>query len=413
MERIETRVDRQGDAALRLSRSSRINRRAFLGTLALGSAAAFGACQPRPETAQTPAVAPANSAGAAAGATGAESERQWNELIDAARREGRVVVATQPRPKLRTDLPAAFQRRFGIELEYQGIPTGELMSRLDAERAAGQYNLDVVLAGATSLYTQAMPNRLLDPLRPALVSPEVTDGAKWVSGRVWFMDPEQEYILRLSNLKSLVVAVNTDYFPASTFTSWRDLLDPRYRGKISVHDPGIAGSGWNTANYLLRMLGEDYVRTLYVDQQPGLSRDERQLSDWIARGAYPISLGLTATQIEPLREDAFPIGVVLRDTPEAPGVISGGTGLGGLVNRAPHPNAAKLFLNWIAMPEGQQVWNQALEFLSVRTDVDNAWAADYVKPSPGVNYFDTYDWDYVMSTRSPEELEKLRRLVGR
>jgi iron(III) transport system substrate-binding protein len=323
------------------------------------------------------------------------------------------VVATQPRPKLRTDLPAAFQRRFGIELEYQGIPTGELMSRLDSERAAGQYNLDVVLAGATSLYTQAMPNRLLDPLRPALVSPEVTDGSKWVSGRVWFMDPEQEYLLRLSNLKSLVVAVNTDYFPASTITSWRDLLDSRYRGKISVHDPGIAGSGWNTANYLLRMLGEDYVRTLYVDQQPGLSRDERQLSDWIARGAYPISLGLTATQIEPLREDAFPIAVVLRDTPEAPGVISGGTGLGGLVNRAPHPNAAKLFLNWIAMPEGQQVWNQALEFLSVRTDVDNAWAADYVKPRPGVNYFDTYDWDYVMSTRSPEELEKLRRLVGR
>jgi iron(III) transport system substrate-binding protein len=299
----------------------------------------------------------------------------------------------------------AFQRKFGIEVEYVGVPTGQLMARLEGERAAGLYSIDVLMSGATSLYTQAMPNGYVDPLRPALIHPEVLDASKWVGGRIWFMDPEQQYVLRYSNVLTLVACVNTQYFPASDFKSWRDLLDPRYRGKISAHDPGVAGTGWNTANYLLRQLGEDYIRTLYIDQQMGIGRTEHEIAEWMARGSYPISLGLISTQIEPLRADGFPIAVILRETPEAPGVAGAGAGLGVLINRAPHPNAAKLFMNWAATREGNEVWNRALEYVSVRTDVDSSWAPDYVTPKPGVNYFDTYDWDYVMSTRSQEELE--------
>jgi iron(III) transport system substrate-binding protein len=387
----------------------RISRRSLVGTVVFGGAAALLGCQPRAADSPTSAV----PAGAPSAPVVPEAQRQWNELIEAAKREGRVVVSSAPAPRMRTELPAAFQKRFGIEMEYVGARTGDVLTRLEAERAAGQYNLDVLVGGATSLYTQAYPKGWLDPVRPALVDPDVTDGSKWLVGRPWFMDPEEQYILRLSNQSTLIATVNQQYFPASEIRTWRDLLDPRYRGKISVYDPGVSGTGWNTANYLLRQLGEDYLRGLYIDQQPGISREERQLADWLARGTYPISLGLNPTEIEPLRADGFPIAVVLADTPEAPGIVSAGWSLGTILNRAPNPNAAKLFLNWVASREGQEVWNSALEYVSVRSDLSSDWAPDYAKPKPDVNYFDSYQWDFVLSTRSPEELEKLRRIVGR
>jgi iron(III) transport system substrate-binding protein len=384
----------------------RLSRRAFLGSCALGGAAVVvGACQQR--------STPASPADPGAVGNGAQWETRWNELIDAAKREGTVVVSGAPSPKVRTDLPSAFENRFGVQVEYLGTRTGELMARFEAERAAGQYSVDAVIGGATSLYTVAYPNGWLEPLRPALIHPEVTNPAKWKVGRVWFMDPEEQYILRLSNQQTLHVSVNTEYVAAQDIRAWQDLLDPRFRGRISVYDPSVAGTGWNTANYLLRTLGEDYIVALYQGQQPGMSRDARQLADWLARGTYPISLGISSTDIEPLRSDGFPIELVITDSPETPVVVSAGYGLGTLVSRAPHPNAAKLFLNWMALPEGQEIWNRNMEYVSVRTDIESAWAPDYAKPKPGGQYFDTYDWDYVLATRNPEELEKLKRLVGK
>jgi iron(III) transport system substrate-binding protein len=334
--------------------------------------------------------------------------------VDAAREEGRVVVAGPPTPETRTELAAAFRNRFGVEVEYFAPgSTSVLVTRLIAERAAGQYTVDVILGGAAGLYTHAYPDKMLAPLAPTLIHPEATDPTRWVGGRVWYMDPDQEYILRLSQQLTGEVAVNTQYVQAEDIRSWRDLLDPRYRGKIATGDPGVPGAGSNTAAYLLRMLGEDYVRGLYVGQQPGVSREARQLSDWLARGSYPIALDVGAREIEPLRADGFPIAVVLRDDPEVPPPLAVGFGLGALLDPAPHPSAARLFINWIAMQEGQEVWNRTQASVSVRTDVSNAWAPDYTIPRPGVDYFDSVSWDWTFESRSPAQLEKLKALTGR
>jgi hypothetical protein len=189
------------------------------------------------------------------------------------------VVSGPPTADVRTQLPAAFKRRFGIDLEYLGGRTGDLMTRLQSERAADQYTLDAMIAGASTLYYQAYPGRMLDPIPPVLIHPEATDPAGWVRGAPWYMDPEQQYILRLSNQVTTVVAVNTQFFRAEDIRSFQDLLDPRYRGKISSQDPGVSGQGSANAAYLLYLFGEEYVRALYQDQQVGVSREERQIPD--------------------------------------------------------------------------------------------------------------------------------------
>jgi iron(III) transport system substrate-binding protein len=268
-----------------------------------------------------------------------------------------------------------------------------------------------MIAGAQSLYTDIYPDKMLDPIPPVLVSPEATDASKWLIGRPWFMDPENQYLLRLANYVSSAITVNTEYVKPGEIKTYRDLLDPRYRGKISVWDPIRPGSGWNTANYLIYALGDDFVRGLYQGQDVGVSTDGRQLSDWLARGRYPISLGAGPDEIERLKTDGFTIDAIV-DLPDAPGYVTAGFGLAALVNRAPHPNAAKLFMNWLAMKEGSEVFNRAQVLVSTRADVDNFWAPPYIIPRKGVDYFDTYGWEFTVDGRKPEAVERLRQLTG-
>lgn len=380
-----------------------LTRRQFLRGATLVGGALLVGCQP-------PTAGPPTGAGLPA-RTGAPWEREWDELVAAAKREGTLVLSGPPTPAVREDLPRAFRSSFGVEIEYLGGRTGDLMTRIEAERAAGQYTVDALVSGAQTLYLRAYPQGMLAPIGDLLVHPEATDPTKWVTGKPWFSDPDGKYILRLSNQVTTVVATGEQFVKASDIRAWRDLLDPRYRGRISVYDPTVSGTGQNTAVFLLRSFGDDYVRTVYRDQQPGVSRDERQLADWLVRGTYPVTLGLGAAELEPLRADGFEVGVSA-NLPDATGLVTAGFGQLAVFDPAPHPSAAKLFANWMAMKEGSEVYNRTQVNVSTRTDVINAWAPDYSIPKPGLQYLDAFDWNYVQEARNPEEVERIKRLTG-
>jgi iron(III) transport system substrate-binding protein len=387
---------------------ARLTRRVFFGTLLAGSGAALLAgCQPPPQPAG-PAAARSVAAASPAG-----WEQQWNDLITKAKQEGELVISGPPSGTTRTDLPAAFRNRFGIEMTYLAVNTSDLISKLVAERAAGTYTVDAMLAGAQSVYTVGYDNQMFEPLPPVLIHPDFADPTKWLHGRVWYMDPDQQYVMRVTNFRSLQVWLNSQVVDPSQFHTWQDLLKPEYRGQISVWEPTVPGTGWNTANYLLTVFGESYVTGIYRDQQPGVSRDVRQISDWLARGNYPISLGITSPDAEKLKADGFPIATVLNDVPGVPPMVTAAYGLSVLLKNAPHPNAARLFENWIGLPEGQEVWNRTQVSVSVRTDVPPIWAPDYVVPKPGVDYFDGYDWEYTVRGRDPDKIERMKQLTGR
>src|SRR5688572_5504617 len=99
-------------------------------------------CAPR--TADVPAVMgrPGDPSGASV-----YDDPVWKGLIDAARSEGRVVVAVNPNPDITERLPAVFRERFGVDVELVSGRSGDLMSRLEAERTAGLSTIDVVIAG--------------------------------------------------------------------------------------------------------------------------------------------------------------------------------------------------------------------------------------------------------------------------
>ena len=82
----------------------------------------------------------------------------WDELVAAAKREGKVIVNGSPDPKARPALVNGFKKAFGIEVEYLGGNSSQLAARVQNERAAGQYLVDVGVSGSDTVYGTFLPD---------------------------------------------------------------------------------------------------------------------------------------------------------------------------------------------------------------------------------------------------------------
>lgn len=330
-------------------------------------------------------------------AQGKDWEEEWNKLLAAAREEGSVVVMGSADPDVRRVLPAAFRERFGISVEYIGGRGGDNAARLRVERRAGQYTVDVAFAGLRQLGSTYYPEGWLKPLKPVLILPEALDPTKWKLGRLWFLDPEEKYLLRLYNyITGGILSINTQYVRAEEFKSIKDVLHPRWRGKISVYDPTTTGTGSQDATRFYVQFGEQFLKRLYVEQNPGVSRNKRQLADWVAHGTYPISLGVETEGVIRMKEQGLPVELLY--LPDSPGTLSAGNGVVALMNKAPHPNAARVFVNWIASKEGLEILGRARRKSTTRNDIDESYAPSWEVPRPGVEYYDSYTWENIAQT---------------
>ncbi len=317
---------------------------------------------------------------------------RWDQLAAAAQKEGKVVVLGPPDARVRQEVPAAFKARFGVTVEYIGGRSNEASAKLRAERTAGVYSVDVVFAGSDSMAGVYYAEKMLAPLKPELFLPDAADPSKWKRGSLWFSDPEQTYVLRLFNTAGPALYINTDHVKPGELKTARDLLNPKWQGKISAHDPTVSGSGVGQATRFYLQFGGDFVRKLYVDQKPIIARDRRQLTDWVARGTYPISLDGEDDTLERLRKEGLPIQAVYK-LDDMRGTLSAGIGQMALVDRAPNPNAAKLFVNWMASKEGLEIFARARGEVPTRNDINAAaFLPAEVIPEEGATYFDMHDW---------------------
>ena len=83
-----------------------------------------------------------------------------------------------------------------------------------------------------------------------------------------------------------------------------------------------------------------------------------------------------------------------------------------LMNKAPHPNAAKLFLNWLASKDGEEAFAHAQDGASLRTDVKYDGVPDFLFPQKGVSYMDTSDWKFV-TEQHQSAMTKVQELLGK
>ncbi len=297
-------------------------------------------------------------------------QREWERVVAAAGREGKVVVAIPPGPQYEPAIRAAFAKAFpNIQIEMINIIGGQFRQRLEKERAAGQFEWDACICGPGADTYRLIQAGAFDPIRDDLILPEVLDDTKWHGGfEARFTDNARAYSFAFGVENSKGAYVNREVVREADFASYDDLWKPQFRGKIVWQDPRGPGSGVNAATVILHLYGEDKLRELWTTQDIQLSTDDRQMAEWVMRGSRPIGIGmvynrgLALLQKEGLAQHvkSIPYPVPLA-VPGAHAVVA--------VNNPPHPNARRVFVNWLLSQEGQIVIGAAIRSNSARLDV--------------------------------------------
>jgi iron(III) transport system substrate-binding protein len=337
-------------------------------------------------------------------------QKTWDETLAAARKEGKVVILGSPDPVMRNEVIPTFQKRYGITVEYIAVgSSGQASARIRTERQSGIYSVDVYLSGLGTTVNVYYPEKMIDPLKPLLLLPEVTEGKYWKRGKPWFIDPEQQYIMMLFANVDSHFYINTAHVKPEDIRSAKDLLDPKWTGKLSSEDPTSSGTGANTAGHFLRHLGPEFVKQLYVGQKPGISRERRQLTHWLARGTYPICLTCRTDDIRALLKDGFKI-VEVFELSDLKNRLNSSPFILSYANRAPHPNAARVFINWLVGKEGLQLYSRGYESPSLRTDLDESFLDPATIPRSGVAYVDNTEFKWIATERA-EAAKDVRTLL--
>jgi len=323
---------------------------------------------------------------ASAGAQDFKAE--WARMVEAANQEGEIVMQSQPfqtaREFLLREWPKAYPK---IKLNLSVLPEPQFWARIRTERAAGKYLWDMAVSGASTGYTLSKEG-IVDPLMPELVDPAVNKPELWGGWDEAFMDLEKKYVLSISSFIASPF-YNAAHVPPEQVKRLgiKAMLDPAYAGKIYWLEPTLPGGGRTLAQLLHAQLGEDGLRKLLIDQKTVLVAQQQQVVEAMARGTAWIGI---LPSVRGLIGPYVQAGVKIDDlrtfgnTPET-GVLSiSGAGVY-VFNRRPHPNATRVFINWLLSKDVQYGFAVATAQASRRQDVPHAGDPE-TKPIRGAKY---------------------------
>lgn len=264
-------------------------------------------------------------------------------LIEAARKEGSVVwysgliVNQIVRP-----LADGFEKMYpGIKVQGSRLTSSEAALKIMNEARAGKPQADVFDGSSLVFRLTAagvVENYQPEAARDFPVGLKSSDGS-WTALNIYVMTP----------------AVNTDTVADKDIPkTLDDLLDPKWRGRIAwTNDPTTAGPPGFIATVLTAM-GQDagmaYLRKLVQQQIVNVPASQRVVLDQVIAGQYAIALMTFDNHSVISAADGAPVRwLPLAPVVELPNPV-------GLVKNAPHPHAAKLFLEYMLSPEGQKVF---------------------------------------------------------
>ena len=296
-----------------------------------------------------------------AAAEKASWQLDWERTGQAAKREGQIIIyaALGPyHPQIFTE----FQKDHPeIKATIIHGSSSRISPRLLSERRAGKYLADIYLGGPTSLYSFHQ-NKLFDPIAPLLVLPEVVDTSFWWEGKHVYIETERRYIfVNEGSVSGFTVTYNTQLAKPAEFKSYWDLFQSKWKGKIVSLDARDPGFGASELRYLYYHpeLGAEFIRRLFGEMDVMLSREHQQALDWVGVGKVALCTFCRDGFATKAKSQGLPVDFInhndLKEMPRLRGSASAIT----VVNKAPHPNAAKIFINWFLSRRGQIVYQES------------------------------------------------------
>jgi iron(III) transport system substrate-binding protein len=255
-----------------------------------------------------------------------------------AKKEGKVIFYTSMDSKTANILGQNFQKKTGIKTEVFRSGTGKVLAKVEAEFAADKYMFDVVQVSDMAPFIIWARKGLLEKYKP-----EGFD--KFFD---FMKDPDGYWLAVKSNTS--VIAYNTNKIKKSDAPkSWKDLLDPKFKDKISMSNPYYAGTTAVNIACILELYGWDYYRQL-AKLNPHIDNSHGKLETLMISAERPLIAEQNNYSVLPDKFKGQPVEVVY---PTEGVTLSPGPA--GILKKALHPNAAKLLMDYICSIEAQEI----------------------------------------------------------
>jgi iron(III) transport system substrate-binding protein len=270
------------------------------------------------------------------------------KLIEAGKKDGKLVLYGTMQTDIFELLQAAFQRKTGITIDYWRSSATKVLERALSETRAGKPRFDLVMATEDS-----MRILLKEGILAKYDSPMTKDFPKDA------IDPQlgpraRNHIVGIVYNKDLIK-------PADAPKTLEDLVKPQYRGKLVMADPTLHLTTAQWLTNLHKLIGKEKAEKFVSDlaaMKPTLVESFNPAADRITSGEFGV--GITYVYYVYLNgiKKGAPIDYVRT------GKFLGDASYMSLFHKAPHPNAAKAFIDFFLDEESMKLMAKAGEFVN-------------------------------------------------
>ena len=279
----------------------------------------------------------------------AQTTADWDKVIAAAKREGSVVVySAYVSPDTHDAIAKAFDKKYGIKIDLLSARGGEIRERARTEHVAGRFLADVSHNAMTLMETIWREEKNLIP-----------HGGVPAAGRV-----RADFKARVTELWVPIFTINYGFLVNTRLVkageepkSWADLLDPKWKGRILSDETRASGGGRVMFHMTYDKFGREFHEKL-AQQNLVFARDYRESTRRVARGEYPIYIPLILSDMPNLK--GLPVSYVI----PAEGV-SYGSYAAAVFKNPPHPNAARLLVDFYLSDEVQTIYAKSAHGIMV------------------------------------------------
>ncbi len=290
-------------------------------------------------------------------------QAEWDALIAAAQEEGQLSLVSGGGGRSYRPVMNFFGETFGIEVIIATGSGSAGVNRVLAEQAVGRYLVDTMYGGPTSVATRLIPGDAVVPVADLFMHPDVIDKSLWYAGKHSYSDPPQKFHFAFAASaapQNMGMYYNTNLVgqeEIDAMTSVFDFLDPKWKGKIVAGLPiGGGSSGTYFRAYVQPDIGKAWMNGFFAPElDVTFSPDRRFIVDGLANGKFHMVVaGGGGTDLDGLASLGAPVKELRKEFKEGGIMVSNSDRHNMAVPKnQPHPNAAKLWVNWWLSKEGQ------------------------------------------------------------
>jgi len=327
----------------------------------------FTSCTPKGATSPTPTttVNPASVAPPASNLSLPTSQdAAWQNIVEAAKKEGKLTdYSFNFTGDIGIALSRAFREKYGIQLEIVTGRGADFIERVKTERRMGSLMVDMSDGSAPNM--AIMKNEGLTASIAGEL-PEVREKDVWIAD-ILAMDPRDGHLITYTYTRYSPFINTSLVKPGEEPKVWKDFLDPKWKGKMTLIDPVLSSGPYQQFVPMMRekVIDAEFLKSLYKQDLMfvGAQLDQARA---IAKGDRALSIQANNNSFGQFLAEGAPIRAInLTDgTPVTATILAAYKG-------APHPNAARVFINWLISQEGQTVWGKAFGIANARKDVPN------------------------------------------